>query len=138
MILRPAQHLDEFAWRFFLPGEATEACGFTQRQQSDVVRWRLDDVEVMFDKRQCQARFAGHGIPVPAGLGEVGSFEQLRARMRETGHRRVFVKLAHGSSASGVVAYETNGRRQLATTTVEMVRQQAAGVNAPPEWTWRA
>ena len=36
---------------------------------------------------------------------------------------RVFVKLAHGSSASGVVAYQTNGRLHQATTTVEMVRE---------------
>lgn len=36
---------------------------------------------------------------------------------------RVFVKLAHGSSAAGVVAYRTNGRRHQAFTTVEMVER---------------
>jgi hypothetical protein len=54
----------------------------------------------------------------------VQSFDQLHERMRQTGCRRVFVKLAHGSSASGVIAYQTNGARQQALTTVEMVRQQ--------------
>jgi hypothetical protein len=40
---------------------------------------------------------------------------------------RVFIKLAHGSSGSGVIAYErggANGLRQRAVTTVEMVHQR--------------
>jgi hypothetical protein len=84
---------------------------------------RPADVEVLFDKGRCQELFARHGIPVPRGLGPVRSFEELRERMRQSGRRRVFVKLAHGSSASGVVAYQTDGSRQQAQTTVEMVRQ---------------
>jgi hypothetical protein len=80
------------------------------------------DVEVLFDKCRCQELFARHGIPVPRGLGPVHSFEELHEWMRATGCRRVFVKLAHGSSASGVVAYQTGGGQQLAQTTVEMVR----------------
>jgi glutathione synthase/RimK-type ligase-like ATP-grasp enzyme len=83
---------------------------------------RPADVEVLFDKVRCQERFARAGIPVPRGLGPVGSFAQLRERMREAGCRGVFVKLAHGSSAAGVVAYRTGGARQEALTTVEMVR----------------
>ncbi len=82
-----------------------------------------DDVEVLFDKGECQERFARHGVPVPRGLGPVRSFEALHERMRQTGCRRVFVKLAHGSSASGVVAYQTDSTRQQALTTVEMVRR---------------
>ena len=82
---------------------------------------RPADVEVLFDKCHCQEMFARHGVPVPQGLGRVRTYDELRQRLRETGHRRVFVKLAHGSSASGVVAYETGGGREQATTTVEMV-----------------
>jgi hypothetical protein len=81
------------------------------------------DVEVLFDKGCCQDRFARAGIPVPQGLGPVRSFDQLHERMRQAGCRSVFVKLAHGSSASGVVAYRTSGARQEALTTVEMVRR---------------
>jgi hypothetical protein len=40
--------------------------------------------------------------------------------MAEHNTRRVFLKLAHGSSASGVVAYQTDGRRHHAITTVEL------------------
>ncbi|HEY7310229.1 MAG TPA: STM4014 family protein [Gemmataceae bacterium] len=82
------------------------------------------DIEVLFDKNRCQELFARQGIAVPRGLGPVHSFDQLHERMRQTGCRRVFVKLAHGSSASGVIAYQTNGARQQALTSVEMVRRQ--------------
>ncbi len=81
------------------------------------------DVEVLFDKERCQERFAAAGIPVPRGLGRVRSFDELRERMRQAGCRSAFVKLLHGSSASGVVAYRSDGTRQEAVTTVEMVRQ---------------
>ncbi len=69
-----------------------------------------EDIEVLFDKNRCQEQFARRGIAVPRGLGPVHSFDQLHERMKQTGCRRVFVKLAHGSSASGVVAYQTDGR----------------------------
>jgi glutathione synthase/RimK-type ligase-like ATP-grasp enzyme len=80
------------------------------------------DVEVLFDKPRCQARFAQTGIPVPRALGPVRCYEELRERMRVADCPSVFVKLAHGSSASGVVAYRARGDRQEALTTVEMVR----------------
>lgn len=81
---------------------------------------RPEAIGRMFDKPACQELFARRGLPVPAPLGPVGSFEELRQRLRDTGRRRVFIKLAHGSSASGVVAYATDGRRQKAYTTVEV------------------
>jgi len=84
-------------------------------------------IALMFDKRHCQAILAAAGVPVPASLGPVASYADLRARMTATGQPRVFVKLAHGSSASGVVAYQVAGGRHQATTTVEMV-PRAGGV----------
>ncbi len=84
---------------------------------------RPADVEILFDKRCCQNLFAQAGVPVPRSLGPVRCFEELRQRMRQADCPAVFVKLAHGSSASGVVAYRTNGVRQEAVTTVEMVHQ---------------
>jgi hypothetical protein len=79
------------------------------------------DVAVMFDKRACHRLLDDAGLPVPRALGPVSGFEELRAAMAAAACRRVFVKLAHGSSASGVVAYRTDGRRHRATTTVETV-----------------
>ena len=61
-------------------------------------------LKVLFDKRACHRLCADRGVPVPTSLGPVSCFDELAARMEHTGMRRVFVKLAHGSSASGVVA----------------------------------
>jgi hypothetical protein len=80
------------------------------------------DIATMFDKRVCHARMQAAGVAVPRGLGPVSSYEELVTAMRRERCARVFVKLAHGSSASGVVAYQVSGSNQLATTTVNMVR----------------
>ena len=82
----------------------------------------LEDIAVMFDKRLCHARLAEAGCPVPPTLGEVSDFDGLRARMAEAGWDRVFLKPAHGSSASGVVALSVHGERVAATTSVAVTR----------------
>jgi hypothetical protein len=83
------------------------------------------DIAAMFDKRLCHARMVAAGVAVPPSLGPVTCFDDLCARIYSSGWHRVFVKLAHGSSASGVVAYQTDGRRHHAVTTVEMVQSSA-------------
>ena len=87
-------------------------------------RWMNDpqDIACMFDKPACYRRFAEAGIPTPESLGAIGGYEELIARMEETGMRRVFLKLAHGSSASGVVAFRWSPTHQQAITTAELVR----------------
>ncbi|MFF3611431.1 STM4014 family protein [Streptomyces sp. NPDC002580] len=89
---------------------------------------RLDDpadLAVLFDKRLCHARLDAAGVPVPrsptsGSRPAVEGWSGVRDRMRETGMRRVFVKLAHGSSASGVLAVETTASGRIrATTSVE-------------------
>ena len=82
-----------------------------------------EEIALMFDKAACWQRLSESGAPVPECLGTVDSFEELREVMRARGCARVFVKLAHGSSASGVVAYQTDGVRHRASTTVEVVRR---------------
>ncbi|WP_445397561.1 STM4014 family protein [Streptomyces sp. LE64] len=88
----------------------------------------LDDpaeLAELFDKRRCHAVLDRAGVPVPAsptsdGHAPVRGWEDLRTLMREHRMPRVFVKLAHGSSASGVVAVETAGPgRVRAVTSVE-------------------
>jgi hypothetical protein len=78
------------------------------------------DILVMFDKRACHARLLAAGIPVPPALPPVGSFEELRTAMASAGWSRVFVKPAHGSSASGVLALRVAGASVRATTSVEL------------------
>jgi hypothetical protein len=79
------------------------------------------DIAVMFDKRACHARLTRAGVPVPAALAAPpADYDELRAAMRTAGWARVFVKPAHGSSASGVLALQTAPGRVQATTSVEL------------------
>ncbi|MET7986949.1 STM4014 family protein [Streptomyces sp. NPDC005281] len=89
---------------------------------------RLDDpaeLTVLFDKRMCHARLDAVGVPVPqsptsGARRAVEDWNGVRDLMAEAALRRVFVKLAHGSSASGVLAVETTASGRIrATTSVE-------------------
>ncbi|WP_431971347.1 STM4014 family protein [Nocardia sp. bgisy134] len=91
--------------------------------------FRLDDtadLAVLFDKRLCHARLSRAGVPVPSsptsgGRASVRGWADVRRLMREAEMPRVFVKLAHGSSASGVLAIESSRDGRLrATTSVEI------------------
>ncbi|MEV7597168.1 STM4014 family protein [Kitasatospora sp. NPDC089797] len=81
-----------------------------------------EEIAVMFDKRRAHALLAAAGVPVPRALdGTVSGWAELRERLADAGLHRVFVKPAHGSSASGVMALEFGPRgRLLATTSVEL------------------
>ncbi|MFE7134642.1 STM4014 family protein [Streptomyces sp. NPDC057638] len=90
----------------------------------------LDDpaeLAVLFDKRLCHGVLRAGGVPVPEsptsgpGAAPVGGWADVRTLMREHGMPRAFVKPAHGSSASGVLAVETaRDGRVRATTSVEL------------------
>ncbi|MFD4997648.1 STM4014 family protein [Streptomyces buecherae] len=107
------------------------------------------ELAVLFDKRRCHGVLRAAGVPVPpsptsrapatppqvrsspaGGVGAVESagpcapvrgWDDVRALLAGTGGlRRAFVKLAHGSSASGVLAVEWAGPgRVSARTSVE-------------------
>ncbi|AYF76700.1 hypothetical protein D7D52_26025 [Nocardia yunnanensis] len=83
-----------------------------------------DELAVLFDKRRCHGVLREAGVPVPfsptSGVGAVvRGWDDVRAVMAEHRLPRVFVKLAHGSSASGVLAVDTAaGGRVQATTSV--------------------
>jgi hypothetical protein len=81
----------------------------------------LEDIEVMYDKPTCQNKLQAASIAVPRVLGTIRSYDELRHAVQESGCQRLFLKIANGSSASGVVAYQTNNRgQQRAVTTTEM------------------
>jgi hypothetical protein len=75
----------------------------------------VDDLAVMFDKRRCHALLHERGVPVPAGFAARG-YDEVRA----AGWGRVFVKPAHGSSASGVVALAFGRGRVSAHTSAAL------------------
>ncbi|MFJ8796313.1 STM4014 family protein [Streptomyces sp. NPDC102487] len=109
-------------------GSARWYAGFLDGVRSLRGGRRLDDpadLAVLFDKRLCHARLDAAGVPVPpsptsAVHRPVESWSDVRVLMAEAGLRRAFVKLAHGSSASGVLAVETSTTGRIrATTSVE-------------------
>ncbi len=81
------------------------------------------DIAVMFDKPRCHERFSKNKVPVARSLGKIHNYEHLREQMQAQGLERVFIKLSHGSSASGVIAYRADSRFESAITTVERVRE---------------
>jgi glutathione synthase/RimK-type ligase-like ATP-grasp enzyme len=103
-----------------------EALRRIEKQLADGVGFRWmnapQDIALMFDKPRCHALLRSHQINVPRSLGAIRTFDELTERMKQTNCFRVFVKLAHGAAASGIVAYQTNGRQHRATTTVEVVQ----------------
>ncbi|VEP13182.1 conserved hypothetical protein [Hyella patelloides LEGE 07179] len=81
------------------------------------------DIITMFDKPASHQLFVNNNIPVARSLGIINSYEQLKEAMSAQNCSRVFVKLANGSSASGVMAYQIYPRGESAITTVERVRE---------------
>jgi glutathione synthase/RimK-type ligase-like ATP-grasp enzyme len=79
-----------------------------------------DDIAIMFDKRATHAKLETAGILVPPALPAVQNFDELFELMKQRGWSKVFVKLAHGSGAAGVIALETHRGNWQATSTVEI------------------
>ncbi|MFD3272037.1 STM4014 family protein [Paenibacillus dendritiformis] len=91
------------------------------------VRWVNDpaDIAVMFDKRRCWEHLSRHGVrmpALPAPAGSIAGYEELQAAIRSSGMHRLFLKLACGSGAAGVIAYQCQPATgaELAVTTLEM------------------
>lgn len=79
------------------------------------------DVAAMFDKPETHTRLGKAGVCTPRALPSVRSCEALHEHMAKADMQRVFVKLASGSSASGVIAYRRSPR-PMAITSLEIAR----------------
>lgn len=103
-------------------------CGFRSLMSSLSrrlqARWMNDPLQIvdLFDKHACRERLRRAGVPIARDIGQVTSYDELRQRMHEHSRRRVFIKPAYGSSASGVLAYIVKNDREEAFTPVELVR----------------
>lgn len=91
--------------------------------------WHNDprDIALMTDKRRTQLALAQAGVEVPRRIGGERppvDYETLRAAMASEGVWRLFVKLASGSAASGVIAYQVNPvtGAEIAITTIGVER----------------
>ncbi len=81
------------------------------------------DIALMFDKRACQELLKVQGISVPPFCTDVLTYDHLLETMRERKWNKVFIKPAHASSASGVIAFRISGEKQQAVTSVELKRE---------------
>lgn len=104
-----------------LAAEALEAAGHRLTVPAD-------DLRVLCDKHACQRRLARSGVPVPQIVGLVHSYAELLELLHEAREPRVFVKPRHGSSATGVLAWETDGTRHQARAALEI-----AGTEGRPQ-----
>ncbi|GAA3069109.1 STM4014 family protein [Streptosporangium carneum] len=109
------------AWHAAFTAATARVREAVERTPGAVLLAEPGEIAVMFDKRLCHARLSAAETPVPPALpGPVGGYAELRGRMAEAGWNRVFVKPAHGSSASGVVALQVSAGRIMATTSAEL------------------
>lgn len=131
----PSQTIEDLAFekgrlwpsrQWFLGLKAALAEIETQLSQAPPHRatHKAQEIQIMFDKPNCQALLQEAGISIPRALGILTNFDDLTAKMQAARCRRAFIKLAHGSSAAGVVAYQTNGQQHRAITTTEVVKTQ--------------
>ncbi len=78
-------------------------------------------VITMFNKPATLAYMQANQVPIPRQFGAIASFDAFAELLEAQQLRRVFVKFATSSSASGVVAIAKQGEQLRATTTVEVV-----------------
>ena len=111
---RPAEHGEIIGLAAWYEGLLT-AARRVERAATGPMLNPVDELAVMFDKRRCHALLRGHGVPVPDGFA-ANDYAEVRA----AGWPRVFVKPAHGSSASGVVALALHKDRVSAYTSAAL------------------
>ncbi|MFC5451894.1 STM4014 family protein [Paenibacillus aestuarii] len=83
------------------------------RQLWHTPRWMNapEDIAAMFDKRYTHEILSSAGLPVPRRLASpeaIPDYDALRDTMVRERVHRLFIKLATGSGACGVIAYQVN------------------------------
>jgi glutathione synthase/RimK-type ligase-like ATP-grasp enzyme len=106
----------------------TGYCNWLQEMQTVISEQELlyvmnapADIQIQFNKPVCQAWLQKHQVPVPHRLAGFSNYDELVALMNIHGLHKVFIKPAHASSASGVIAFRKSGHRVQAVTPAEMV-----------------
>lgn len=75
------------------------------------------DIARMSDKALCYSLFTEAQLPIPKAI-DVHSYDAVQQAMLELDIQRVFIKLRHGSSASGIGAYFFDGAREVLLTSI--------------------
>ncbi len=83
-------------------------------------RWKIlnppSAIRQLFDKRVTSRLYHRLGIPAPQFIDGVSNYDDLRTRLDERGLEAAYVKLASGSSASGLGLYQRRGPESLLTS----------------------
>jgi glutathione synthase/RimK-type ligase-like ATP-grasp enzyme len=82
----------------------------------------------MFDKTACSALLSASGCPIPESLGTPSGFDELMSLMDARKQPRLFLKLCHGSSASGAVALERSGALIQGFSTTRLIDSAEGGI----------
>jgi glutathione synthase/RimK-type ligase-like ATP-grasp enzyme len=80
----------------------------------------IDSIVAMFDKVETKRILAQNNVPTPPALGPFSDYAALRDAMQTRRIHSVFIKPAHGSSASGVVAFRTNSKQVQAISSIRL------------------
>lgn len=83
----------------------------------------IESILTLFDKVATKAVLNQNNIPTPLALTNVQDYTTLRQQMQTQRVQSVFIKPAHSSSASGVLAFRTNGQQVQAITSIELVKE---------------
>lgn len=120
MFLKAACGLKESKGRLYHPSQWFRGyCRLLSRLDNEAgqlwnePRWMNapENIAAMFDKRNTYRILSEAGLPVPRRLAppeRVPDYEALREAMTSGRMYRVFIKLAAGSGACGVIAYQLN------------------------------
>src|SRR5688572_7658545 len=125
---KPADHgaiKDMQAWYSGYCGWLQEFRYVIREQPSLQVMNDPADIQLQFNKPQCQALLQQQGVPVPFRLPAFTGYNDLVEKMQQHGIQKVFIKPAHASSASGVIAFRKAGHRVQAVTSAEMITTAA-------------
>jgi glutathione synthase/RimK-type ligase-like ATP-grasp enzyme len=80
-------------------------------------------IGLLFDKIACQKHLSDHGVDTPTILSGMDGYEALKDYMLNSRYKRVFIKPAHASSASGVIAYRISQNKEEAITSIEVAEE---------------
>ncbi|MBL4658965.1 MAG: STM4014 family protein [Alcanivoracaceae bacterium] len=84
-------------------------------------------IALMFDKLNCQKHLSNNSIRVPENYGQIESYDHLQTLVMKHKVGRLFIKPFYGSSASGVMAYQTNSSgRESIVSSIELVTSESS------------
>jgi glutathione synthase/RimK-type ligase-like ATP-grasp enzyme len=107
----------------------TGYCNWLHEMQTVIndqqLQWVMNhpaEIQLQFNKPECQLWLQKQLVAVPHRLAGFSHYDELVALMNIHGLHKVFIKPAHASSASGVIAFRKARQRVQAVTSAEMVQ----------------